>query len=304
MTTDPSRNRRILIVDDNEDIHRDFRRILAPTTGSRNTSELDGLEASLLGEPPTTTVKPPQFELTSAFQGAEALEKVRQSLKDGAPYALAFVDVRMPPGWDGIETLTHLWREEPRLQAVLCSAYSDYSWESISDRLGQTDRLLILKKPFDFVEVRQMACALVEKWNFLADSQRAEQALRKSEARLRGLFHALPDAILRVSADGTCLDFKGPRDGGSDLQPVFPPGASLGASLPKEVAQQVLVHVGQALGDGTTHAVVYEQRIGSQARCFEARIAAIDATEALVLLRDITEQKPTPHASANSGRPA
>jgi len=299
VTTDPSRNRRILIVDDNEDIHRDFRRILAPSMSTQAVSELNGLEASLLGNP-QAAAKPPGFELTSAFQGAEALAKVRKSLENGAPYALAFVDVRMPPGWDGIETLTQLWREDPRLQAVLCSAYSDYSWESISDKLGQTDRLLILKKPFDFVEVRQMACALVEKWNSLADSQRAEQALRKSEARLRGLLHAVPDAILRVSADGTCLDFKAPRDEASSMQPAFPPGAALGATLPKDVAQRVLVHVGQALGDGTTHAVVYEQRIGSQARCFEARIAAIDSTEALVLLRDITEQGPTPPASRST----
>jgi len=295
MTIDPSRNRRILVVDDNEDIHRDFRRILSPAVGTRATNELDNMEASLLG-PQQAPIKPPLFELTSAFQGADALEKVRQSLEDGAPYALVFVDVRMPPGWDGIETLTHLWQADPRLQAVLCSAYSDYSWEGISARLGQTDRLLILKKPFDFVEVRQMACALVEKWNYLADSQRAEQALRKSEARLRGLLLALPDAILRITADGTCLDFKASRDGIATQQPAFPPGEPLGATLPRDVAQRVLAHVGQALGDGTTHAVVYEQRIGSQARCFEARIAAIDATEALVVLRDITEQGPTPTA--------
>jgi CheY-like chemotaxis protein len=260
------------------------------------------MEASLLG-PQQAAVKPPVFELTSASQGAEALAKVRKSLEDNAPFALVFVDVRMPPGWDGIETLDHLWKEDPRLQAVLCSAYSDYSWEGISDRLGQTDRLLILKKPFDFVEVRQMACAVVEKWNYLADSQRAEQALRKSEARLRGLLHALPDAILRVTADGTCLDFKAPRDGVPAQQPAFPPGAPLGATLPKDVAQRVLAHVGQALGDGTTHAVVYEQRIGSQARCFEARIAAIDATEALVVLRDITEQGPSPLAPVKAHRP-
>jgi CheY-like chemotaxis protein len=155
-------NRRILIVDDNEDIHDDFRRILSP---NQDTSALDALEATLLGETTDAAPPTPSFELTSAHQGAEALAKVQKALADGAPYALAFIDVRMPPGWDGIETLARLWREDPRLQAVICSAYSDYSWEAISARLGQTDRLLVLKKPFDPVEVRQMACALVEKWN-------------------------------------------------------------------------------------------------------------------------------------------
>jgi anti-anti-sigma regulatory factor/DNA-binding NarL/FixJ family response regulator len=166
------RNRRILIVDDNEDIHHDFRRILEPGT---NTSELDEMEASLFGVAPAAAPKPPVFELTSAYQGAEALAKVCKALEEGTPYALAFIDVRMPPGWDGIETLTRLWKEDPHLLAVICSAYSDYSWEDLSARLGQTDRMLILKKPFDPGEVRQMACALIEKWNHRHASGRSGQ---------------------------------------------------------------------------------------------------------------------------------
>jgi CheY-like chemotaxis protein len=301
MTPDPCRNTRILIVDDNEDIHHDFHRILTPRSSTPEHGELDEMEAQLLGTA-AASFKSPAFELTSAFQGAEALAKVQQSLETQAPYALAFVDVRMPPGWDGIETLTRIWQEDPALQAVLCSAYADYSWEHITARFGQTDRLLILKKPFDPVEVRQMACALAGKWNNLRANQQADQALRRSEARLRGLLQALPDAILRVSPDGTCLDFKASRTGASSLQPAFPPGGPLAAALPPDVAQRVLDYVGQALRHGTTHAVVYEHWLGSQARCFEARIAAIDATEALVLLRDITEQKPTPSAAINPGQ--
>jgi signal transduction histidine kinase len=83
----------------------------------------------------------------------------------GNPYALAFVDVRMPPGWDGIETIRNLWQADPYLQVVLCTAHSDYTWNQIRDHLGQSERLLILKKPFDNLEVRQLANALTEKWN-------------------------------------------------------------------------------------------------------------------------------------------
>jgi PAS domain S-box-containing protein len=89
---------------------------------------------------------------------------VEQSLAEGRPYALAFVDVRMPPGWDGVETVTHLWKTDPHLQTVLCTAYSDYSSTDIQRRLGHSDNLLILKKPFDNIEVTQLAHTLTRKW--------------------------------------------------------------------------------------------------------------------------------------------
>ena len=89
---------------------------------------------------------------------------VQRALEENDPYALAFVDIRMPPGWDGVETLEHLWQCSPELQAVICTAYSDYSWDDMSRRLSQVDSLLILKKPFDTAEVLQVAHALTRKW--------------------------------------------------------------------------------------------------------------------------------------------
>ncbi|WP_309895159.1 hypothetical protein [Archangium sp.] len=288
MTTAHTQNRRILIVDDNEDIHHDFRRILRP---GADTAELDDLETMLLGGAPESP-KPPLFELTSACQGAEALTKVRKGLEEGAPYALAFIDMRMPPGWDGVETLWHLWQEDPHLQAVICSAYSDFSWESVSARFGLTDRLLILKKPFDAVEVRQMACALVEKWNHRIASQQVEQALRRSEAQLRGLLHVLPDALLRLAADGTCLEFKASRESAPSAQLAFVPGSTLGDALPADIARGMLAQLGRALGEGTTQVVEYELPVGGQPYRFEVRIAASDAAEGLVLLREVTRRAP------------
>lgn len=284
MTLDHTHNRRILIVDDNEDIHDDFRRILQPR---EDTAELDNMEAMLLGEA-SATPWAPTFELTSAYQGSEALAKVREALKDDNPYTLAFIDMRMPPGWDGVETLSRIWQEDQRLQAVICSAYSGFSWESVSARFGQTDRLLILKKPFDAVEVRQMACALVEKWNHRTASLHAEQALRRSEAQLRGLLQVLPDALLRVTSDGTCLEFQASREAAPSPALAVPPGASLADVLPGDAAQELLARLGRAFGERTEQVLGLELPVGGEVRSFELRIVAIDAAEAFVLLRGVT----------------
>ncbi len=157
----PLPNRRILIVDDNAAIHEDFRKILAPEAA--DSQAIDSLESLIFGDaaPQTQT----QFELGHAHQGQEALVRVEESLANERPFALAFVDIRMPPGWDGIETISRLWAANPELQVVICTAYSDYGWDSITQRLGASDNLVILKKPFDHVEALQLAHSLTNKWN-------------------------------------------------------------------------------------------------------------------------------------------
>jgi two-component system sensor histidine kinase/response regulator len=162
-----SSNRRILIIDDNPSIHDDFRTILCPPAAAVN---LDEAEAFLFDAEPAAPALPP-FEIDSAYQGQEGLELIHRSLEEGRPYAMAFVDVRMPPGWDGIETIARIWADYPELQVVVCTAYSDYSWEEMVEKLGQSDRLLILKKPFDSVEVLQLANALTEKWSLFKQAQ-------------------------------------------------------------------------------------------------------------------------------------
>jgi diguanylate cyclase (GGDEF)-like protein/PAS domain S-box-containing protein len=182
-------NRRILLVDDMAEIHRDFRKILARETATASAhpegilipteADLEADEAILFGaQKPARPNRgsPKGFDMDSAFQGHEALEKVRSALDGNRPYALAFVDMRMPPGWDGVETVEHLWDADPRLQVVFCTAYSDHSWKEVLERLDVRDRLLILKKPFDPIEVYQFAHALTTKWT------RAEQAAFKMSA--------------------------------------------------------------------------------------------------------------------------
>jgi two-component system NtrC family sensor kinase len=153
-------NRRILLIDDMPSIHDDFRKILVPPQA--HSAELDEMEAALFGEQAKT--KRPMFELDSAYGGEEGLGKLNRALQEQRPYALAFVDMRMPDGWDGAKTIEHLWQQDPQLQVVVCTAYSDYSWDDLLNRLNAHDRLLILKKPFDNIEVQQMANTLLTKW--------------------------------------------------------------------------------------------------------------------------------------------
>src|SRR5687767_5471987 len=175
-------NHRILVVDDNAAIHEDIRKILAPA--KPGSASIEDEEALLFGEKREATATT-VFEIDSALQGQEGLELVRKSLEEDRPYALAFVDVRMPPGWDGVETISRLWQIYPELQIVICTAYSDYSWEDITKQFGQSDSVLILKKPFDNIEVLQMAHALTKKW-FL--TQQAKSHLLNLEERFAKAF--------------------------------------------------------------------------------------------------------------------
>jgi signal transduction histidine kinase len=161
MDIDPELNRRILVIDDNKAIHGDIRKILLPAQGGRE--DLCATEAALFGSTEMQS-RMPQFEIDSAYQGKEGFELIEKSLAENRPYAMAFVDVRMPPGWDGVETTATIWQRYSDLQVVICTAYSDYSWEQMLQRLGYSDRLVILKKPFDCVEVLQLAILMTEKW--------------------------------------------------------------------------------------------------------------------------------------------
>ena len=154
-------NRRILVIDDSVSIHEDFRKILLPPNDS---SALDQARVALFGETPSL---PPQehFELEFASQGREGFGLAQSAHREGRPYAMAFVDMRMPPGWDGLETIEHLWYVDPDIEIVICTAYSDHPWEDVSRRIGNTDKLLILMKPFNSIEVIQLANSLTKKWS-------------------------------------------------------------------------------------------------------------------------------------------
>ena len=270
-------NHRILIIDDNPAIHEDFRKILGPAD-VKLAEELDADEAALFGDK-ADAARAWSFQIDSAFQGKEGLEKVRTAVAEGNPYAVAFVDVRMPPGWDGVETISRIWKEFPDLQIVICTAYSDYSWDEIARTIGNTDQMLVLKKPFDNVEVLQMAHALSKKWQLthmarrqmeeldalvnqrtaelraanarlvgeVAERTAAEEALRKSEERFSKAFHSSPVPMIIQRPDGKdCLDANS-----SFLELVTATReAVLAGGTPLWAEEETATEIGEALAAG------------------------------------------------------
>ena len=175
----PRRLGRILVIDDNAAIHADFRKILGQEQDVN--AGLTRTKALLFGE--SAAVSPRSgFVIDSAYQGKEGLEMARQAAEGGDPYALAFVDVRMPPGWDGVETISHIWKCCPDIQIVICTAYSDYSWEEMIHKLGHSPNLVVLKKPFDNIEALQLAHALTEKWHL---NRQVQSQLENLDALVR-----------------------------------------------------------------------------------------------------------------------
>jgi two-component system sensor histidine kinase/response regulator len=175
----------VLVIDDNLAIHDDVRKILCPKI-EPSSARLSELEDELFAQPSAEQSASrrviPSFVVDSAHQGQEGLARVKQALAEGQPYGMAFVDMRMPPGWDGVETTLELWKVAPELQIVICTAYSDYSWDDLLTKIEGSDRLVILKKPFDTIEVLQLANALTAKWNLL---QAAKAAAQEMEERVR-----------------------------------------------------------------------------------------------------------------------
>lgn len=184
---------RILLVDDNESIHEDIESILSINRNNADM-ELRQMEDDLFG---STALAEPDvltetlYDIDHAYQGKEAIEMVNKAHAEGDPYSLIFMDVRMPPGMDGIETIQKIWADHPYTEVVICTAYSDYTWDQIVKNLGNTDRLLFMKKPFDVTALKQTALTLTTKWNLrqetMAYTDKLEQEVQERTHELEKL---------------------------------------------------------------------------------------------------------------------
>lgn len=214
---------RILVIDDNQAIHRDFIKILQTSTNhlsapDKKLGELESLIFKNESHHANHYEQLPSFEIDTALQGKEGIEKIASSIRNNKPYSVAFIDVRMPPGLDGIETTKRIWELDENIQVVICTAFSDYSWEDTVEKLGTRDNLLILKKPFDNIAVRQLACALSKKWQLMNESRAHTKILENhidkktielehSLSQMRATFNSSAEGIVVTDNRGKVIDY-------------------------------------------------------------------------------------------------
>jgi len=188
---DISQEYNILIIDDNATIHEDFKSILEV----KPDNSLENDEKYLFGETHTTHDSSVTYILDYAFQGQEGIELLRNAKNNNRYYTVAFVDMRMPPGWDGLETILRLWELDPDIQVVICTAYSDYTFSEITEKLKYSGNYLILKKPFDKIEVLQLTRSLSEKWQLFSSLKKRALELEHANHELKNIKSELEDRI-------------------------------------------------------------------------------------------------------------
>ncbi len=207
---------RIIIIDDNTTIHQNFIKIL---TAKEVPPALDILEREILGNSEKAeNFIFPTFQIDTASQGEQGIERIKTGLANGKPYALAFVALPLSAGRNGIETIKHIWKLDPNIQVVIYTAASNSSWEATIKQLGIRDNLLILKKPFDTVSIQLIVSALTRKWQLMQETKVCSDSLEESiQERLRSLHTALSliratlessaDGILVINNDGKIIDY-------------------------------------------------------------------------------------------------
>ncbi len=185
-------NKRILIVDDQQDLREQLAKLLSRSTKKNETvslvkqmrSRLLGLGSAPAEQDSDEEPERGGYEVETASQGQEAFEKVKKALEAGKPYAALFLDMRMPPGWDGLETAKRIREVDRLVEIVIMTAYADHDQETIAQSVGSPDKLLYIKKPFQSEEIFQLALCLTSKWS-------AEEDERHRKGWLEGLIRSM-----------------------------------------------------------------------------------------------------------------
>ena len=190
-------NNRVLIVDDQEDIHDDFEEMLKPNLSARSTDEL---AAAFIHEKDKPFL--PAFELLHATGGEEACEIVQKAKESNHPIAIAYIDIRMPPGIDGIETIRRIRKIDRDIEIVIMTAYTDKPLSEIIHEMELLHKVLYIRKPFAHEEIQQIALSLVGKWNVEQALAEKQQQLTVSHQRLEAVLNATGDAMAMYNATG------------------------------------------------------------------------------------------------------
>jgi CheY-like chemotaxis protein len=216
------KNNRILIVDDQEDLREQLAKLLLSSGQPNKTSTLvQSMRERLMGfddengdekqDPPPKLI--PQYDIDTAGQGEEAFEMVQAAVENGAPYAVIFTDMRMPPGWDGLKTAKKIREIDKHIEIVIMTAYADHTQDTIVQEIGMPEKLLYIKKPFQTEEIFQLAMSLTAKWSSENLERMRRAWLEKTLVCMRSARHQHKDIDTYTATLNSFLTFLGTDKG-------------------------------------------------------------------------------------------
>jgi diguanylate cyclase (GGDEF)-like protein len=177
---------RVLIADDEAKLHDAYRDCFRATREA--DLAIDDLGAELFGEGGSAAKSDSadfaNFAFDHVLQGEEAVTRVSQALADGEPYALVFLDMRMPPGIDGYETARRIRLIDPSVNIAVVTGYSDHTPTKIAEVAGPLDKLYYLSKPFRTADLQQLTRSVSSKWSLERDLLLAHEALSQKITEL------------------------------------------------------------------------------------------------------------------------
>ena len=245
-------NRRIIIIDDDEEIWESYRSVLVinrtPSASSRMMTELLSTEAA---EDPFQV----DFDLAYAQQGETGFRMVKDSIAKGKPFSIAFIDIRMPPGWGGVDTARAIRQIDENIEIVIVTAFSDLSQMEIVRTIGVPDKLLYMRKPFDAEELAQVALSLNQKWNISWHEQQQKteinllvKELQQTRNYLDSIIDSMPSIIAGVDEQGLVTHWNQQAEKMTNIPFAQAKGMQIESVFPKLVGltQQIQLAIHQS----------------------------------------------------------
>jgi len=237
----PTINTAVLVIDDEEMVRDNIEEILLPRKHNADNDSID-FASSILFDSPKPLLSPrssgiPDFTVHKASNGMEGVEMVKKAVADGNPYAVIFLDMRMP-GWDGLETAVHIREYDSKAEIIFVTAFSDRPIEEIIRQAGQNVGYHC--KPYASEEIVQLASKAVSDYNKLRNLENLIKSVSSISINEQHLFTLLKNILDQLAAHlQTNMALLGKLGEGYSYEKLF----SIGALEEKVNLEQLIARV-------------------------------------------------------------
>ena len=152
---------RVLVADDDENVLDCYREAFGDDDHTDQMKMLDALAAELF-DADDNIENHPKFDIVACNQGDDAIKVAEAAREQGEPFDVVILDVRMPPGIDGVEAGSQIRQLDPDVEIVFVTGYSDIAFEELQRRVPPPMHLHYFNKPLSFTQLAEDVVSMVQ----------------------------------------------------------------------------------------------------------------------------------------------